>query len=151
MTGAAVERSGEVVGISDGFLQLSVSRSSGCSACRQKAGCAQGVFARPYTVAIPAEKGQLLCAVPGTQVSLKFPGRLLSRLIILAYLLMPVLMLLGAWLAEQLAGGDLAVLCGAIIGGGVGCLVLRLYHSCGLAAGSLRSLSVRPRTGADNV
>lgn len=123
-TGSVAEsivRRGEVISVVHDRALIRLEPAPGCSACGNRGSCDSGdAKSRLIEMAVPTH------AHAGDIVTVNIPAASLSLAAMLGYLLPPVVMLVGAIVAEQLYSRDLAAVVGAALGLCAGVLIARL-------------------------
>jgi positive regulator of sigma E activity len=145
MTGSYIQRPGKIIAIEDEGMLVSVPRETSCCACKSRPVCGASLLQsgseRQLHVSVADQSAGLM---PGDSLHLEMSRARLTRLICLAYVVPAILLLAGAAAAGWLwPSSEMAGVGGALLGLGIGCLLLRRYDSHPVASGLLPRVRVR--------
>ena len=116
---------GTVASVDAAGPMLEFARASSCGGCKMKSSCGSHLFESRIGAQLRVSQS-IRC---GQQARISLPAGLFLMHVAVAYLLIPLLALLGAASASQVGTGDLVALVGAAVGGWLGYSLLRLYDS----------------------
>jgi positive regulator of sigma E activity len=140
-----IERTGEVIHASDGQLLLQFERTSSCGSCNKHSVCGTKSLGQGAAVQLSLPATGFGYQMQENTAIVELPTGGFGHILALCYLMLPVCMLLGAWLLSQMLGdSDLVAACGTLVGLAVGCFVLWLYDAQGGGQRLLRKLIIRP-------